>query len=75
MEFPIGYGPPTVKANFAGSESSYNAFKKDILDLVGPTIYPISSRADSLQVTAAAAAAAQLLLLFTGSLRLKKKYS
>jgi len=50
MDYPIGYGPPTVKATFAGSESNYNNFKKETLDLVGPTTYPISSRADTLQL-------------------------
>ena len=45
----MGQPPPTVKATFAGSESNYNNFKKETLDLVGPTTYPISSRADTPQ--------------------------
>ena len=35
-------GFPTVKANFAGSESNFNAFKKNVLDLMGLTIHPVS---------------------------------
>ena len=34
----------------AGSESNYNVFKKDVLDLIGPTVYPVSTRSDSLAI-------------------------